>query len=137
MPPWPPAPGYGDFEATRRLSDGQIRLFAQWVESGTLEGNPADLPAAPHFPEGWELGPPDLVAQIPRPFTLHASSGDVFRNFVVPIDLAQTRYVRAFELRPGNKRIVHHANVVLDRARSLRRRDGEDGQPQADAGEPQ
>jgi len=129
MPPWPPEPGYGDFEGTRRLSDSQIRMFAQWVESGTREGNPADLPTAPHFPDGWELGPPDLVVQIPRPFTLPASSGDVFRNFVVPIELKQTRYIRAIELRPGNKRVVHHANVVLDRARSLRQRDGADGQP--------
>ena len=75
------------------------------------------------------MGPPDLVAQIPRPFTLPASSGDVFRNFVVPLELKQTRFIRAIELRPGNKRVVHHANVVLDRARSLRPRDGADGQP--------
>jgi len=129
MPPWPPEPGYGDFQATRRLSDGQIQLFAQWVESGTPQGNPADLPAAPHFPEGWELGPPDLVVQIPRPFTLPASGGDVFRNFVAPLEIKETRYVRAIELRPGNKRVVHHANVVLDRARALRQRDGADGQP--------
>jgi len=129
MPPWPPEPGYGDFDGTRRLSDGQIRLFALWVKSGTPEGNPADLPAAPHFSEAWEVGPPDLVVQIPRPFTLAASSGDVFRNFVVPMEIKQTRYIRAIELRPGNKRVVHHANVVLDRARSLRQRDGADGQP--------
>lgn len=129
MPPWPPEPGYGQFEGTRRLSDAQIRLIARWVESGAPEGNPADLPDAPHFPEGWQLGPPDLVVGIPRAFHLPAGGGDVFRNLVAPVDLPETRYVRAIELRVGNKRVVHHANVVLDRARSLRRRDGEDGQP--------
>jgi len=29
MPPWPPAPGYGDFAGERRLSDAQIRLIAE------------------------------------------------------------------------------------------------------------
>ena len=129
MPPWPPEPGYGDFEAERRLSEDQIQRIARWVEGGTPEGRPAELPPAPRFPEGWELGQPDLVVQIPRPFTLPAGGGDVFRNFVVTPDLKEIRYVRAMELRPGNKRVVHHANVLLDHARSWRRRDGQDGQP--------
>jgi Flp pilus assembly protein TadD len=129
MPPWPPELGYGDFEGARRLSDGQIARITRWVESGAPEGNPADLPPEPRFPEGWRLGPPDLVVRISRAFNLPAGGGDVFRNFVAPIELSETRYVRAIELQPGNKRIVHHANVVLDRARSLRRREGEDGQP--------
>ncbi len=133
MPPWPPEPGYGEFEGTRRLSGDQIERIARWVEGGAPEGNPGDLPPRPHFTEGWELGPPDLVVQIPRPFTLPAGGGDVFRNFVVPLDLPDlkndTRYVRAIELRPGNKRVVHHANVVLDHARSWREREGKDGQP--------
>lgn len=49
MPAWPPEPGYGDFEEVRRLSDGQIRRMARWVENGPPEGDPADLPPAPHF----------------------------------------------------------------------------------------
>ncbi|MCU1274840.1 MAG: hypothetical protein JWO48_2271, partial [Bryobacterales bacterium] len=129
MPPWPPEPGYGDFEETRRLSDDQIQRIARWIESGMPEGIPADLPPAPRFSEGWQLGPPDLVVQIPRAFTLPAAGADVFRNFVVSPELKETRYVRALELRPGNKRVVHHANVVLDRAHTLRQRDGKDGQP--------
>lgn len=129
MPPWPPEPGYGDFEGARRLSEDEIRRIARWVEGGAPEGHSAELPAAPRFTEGWELGQPDLVAQISRPFMLPAASGDVFRNFVVPLDLKETRYVRAIELRPGNKRVVHHANVLLDHARSMRQRDGQDGQP--------
>jgi len=129
MPPWPPEAGYGDFEDSRRLSDEQIQRIARWIDSGMPEGNPGDLPPAPRFTEGWQMGRPDLVVQIPRAFTLPAAGGDVFRNFVVSPDLKETRYVRAIELRPGNKRVVHHANVVLDRAHILRQRDGKDGQP--------
>ena len=129
MPPWLPEAGYGDFAGERRLTAEQIRLIAEWVKEGSAEGNPADLPPAPHFTEGWQMGPPDLVVQMPKPFRLRASGDDVFRNFVVPVSLKETRYVRAVELRPGNKRVVHHANIWIDRRQSLRRRDGEDGEP--------
>ena len=76
-----------------------------------------------------EIGPPDLVVQMPRAYRLAAGGGDVFRSFVIPVDVKKVKYVRAIELRPGDKRIVHHANIWIDRRRSLRRRDGEDGEP--------
>jgi Flp pilus assembly protein TadD len=129
MPPWPPDGGYGDFAGVRRLTAAQLRLIAEWVKQGSIEGDAADLPPAPRFTEGWQIGPPDLVVQIPKPYRLAAGGGDVFRNFVVPVNLNEVRYVRAIELRPGNKRVVHHANIWIDRRQSLRRRDGEDGQP--------
>ena len=129
MPPWLPEAGYGDFAGERRLREDQLRLIAEWVQQGSVEGDAADLPNMPSFTEGWQIGPPDLVVQMPKPYRLAASGGDVFRNFVVPVDLKETKYVRAIELRPGNKRIVHHANIWIDRRQSLRRRDGEDGQP--------
>jgi Flp pilus assembly protein TadD len=129
MPPWMPEPGYGDFAGSLRLSDQQIDVLARWVRQGMIEGDPADLPPAPRFTEGWQLGTPDLIVRMSQIYQLSATSGDVFRNFVMPVNLEETRYVRAFELRPGNKRVVHHANVIIDRSRLLRRRDGEDGQP--------
>jgi hypothetical protein len=43
------------------------------------------------------------------------AGSDVFWNLVFPAPVARTRYVRAMEILPGNKRVVHHANVLLDR----------------------
>ncbi|HMC58065.1 MAG TPA: hypothetical protein VKJ01_02620, partial [Candidatus Solibacter sp.] len=129
MPPWLPEPGHGDFTGSLRLNDSQIGLLARWVRGGMAEGDPADLPPAPRFTEGWQLGTPDLIVRMSRPYRLQATPGDVFRNFVMPTGLKETRYIRAFELRPGNKRVVHHANMIVDRSRLLRRRDGQDGQP--------
>jgi tetratricopeptide (TPR) repeat protein/mono/diheme cytochrome c family protein len=129
MPPWMPEPGHGDFAGSLRLSDQQIALLARWVSQGMPEGDPADLPPAPHFTQGWQLGSPDLIVRMTQVYHLPANQGDVFRNFVLPVDLKETRYVRAFELRPGNKRVVLHANLIVDRSRLLRRHDGEDGQP--------
>ena len=100
-----------------------------WAEAGAPEGDTADLPPAPRFTEGWQLGQPDLVVKVDQPYTLKAVDHDEYRCFVVPLNLKDTKYVRAIELRPGNKRVVHHANIWIDRKQSLRRRDGEDGQP--------
>ena len=55
-----------------------------------------------------------------QPYILAAAGPEVFRNFVIPIPLSETRYVRAVELRPGNPRIVHHAVMRTDETRSSR-----------------
>jgi Flp pilus assembly protein TadD len=129
MPPWPPESGYGKFAGDRSLTAQQIQLFADWLKQGKARGEEADLPAPPRFNSEWQMGPPDLILRMPAPFRVPAAGGDIFRNFVVPSGVNQVRYVRGFELRMSNPRVVHHANVVLDRMRSLRKRDGQDGQP--------
>ena len=129
MPPWPPEPGKGDFAGSRRLTDAQVAAFRQWAASGAPEGRAADLPPTPRFVEGWALGKPDLIVALDRPYTLAASGPDVFRNFVLRLPLDRRRFVRAIEIRPGNRRAVHHANVLVDRTGSARSRDGLDGAP--------
>lgn len=129
MPPWPPEPGFGDFAGAKRLTSEQIDILARWAKTGMAEGDRASMPAPPHFVEGWQLGKPDLVLHMKAPYPLAASGEDIFRNFVMPVDIKETKYIRAMELRPGNKRVVHHANLIVDHARILRRRDGEDGRP--------
>jgi Flp pilus assembly protein TadD len=115
MPPWLPQPGYGEFQDERRLTDAQIKLIGDWVAANMPEGNPAETPPMPHFTDGWQLGPPDLILKAPQPFSLAANGPDVFWNFVFTPDIPSTRYVRAIEVRPGDKRLVHHANVIVDR----------------------
>jgi Flp pilus assembly protein TadD/mono/diheme cytochrome c family protein len=129
MPPWPPERGKGRFEGERRLSDEQIGLLRRWVDAGAPEGDPRDLPASPKFPEGWPLGPPDLVLTLPTPWTLPPGGSDVFRNFVLPVPITATRFVRALEIRLDDRRIAHHANVLIDRTQSARRRDALDQEP--------
>lgn len=129
MPPWKPKPGYGRFAGERGLSDSEISAIRRWIEGGEQEGAAADLPPAPQWETGWELGRPDLVAPMPAAYTLRADGPDVFRNFAIPLPVKKQRYVKAIEFKPGNARIVHHATMMIDQTGASRRKDGRDGQP--------
>jgi tetratricopeptide (TPR) repeat protein/mono/diheme cytochrome c family protein len=129
MPPWKPQRGPEAFIGDRSLSDDQIRILQQWVEQGAPEGNAADLPAAPEWSGGWQLGAPDLVVTMAAPYVLRSDGGDAFRTFVIPIPTSKAQYVKAIEFHPGNARAVHHANLGVDHTGSSRRLDGRDGQP--------
>jgi Flp pilus assembly protein TadD len=121
MPPWLPEPGHGEFAGNRRLPQAEIAKIKQWLEAGTPEGEVAAKPPAPLYATDWELGPPDLVLEVDSPMQVPASGTDLFRNFILPYPLKESRYVRAMEIKPGSPQVVHHANLILDRAGSLRR----------------
>ncbi|MGA9719385.1 MAG: tetratricopeptide repeat protein, partial [Acidobacteriaceae bacterium] len=121
MPPWLPEPGYGEFADTRRLSDQDLASIKRWVSSGMPEGVAADAPPAPEYNSGWQLGPPDLILTAPESFQVPADGQDLFRNFIYPVNVTRTRYIHAVEILPGNARVVHHANILIDRTAELRR----------------
>jgi len=126
MPPWKSEPGYGDFIGHRPLSDDEIDVVQRWVADGASEGNPRDLPPLPHWTDGWQLGAPDLVVTLPKPYVLPADGTDVSRVFVLPLPVTTTRYVRGLEFRPGNPAVVHHANIRIDRTPASRLLDDRD-----------
>jgi Tfp pilus assembly protein PilF/mono/diheme cytochrome c family protein len=127
MPPWLPEPGYGDFVDSRRLTEAQIGAITDWVRGGALEGNVAEEPSPPQFTEGWQLGPPDMVVEAARAYTIPATGPDVFWNFIFTPPVTTTRFVRAIEIHPGDTHLIHHANVIVDPARSARRQEKEPG----------
>ena len=121
MPPWLPESGRGDFLEERRLTDAQIQSIQEWVKQGTPPGSASHAPQPPKFTSAWTLGTPDLILHIPKPYQLAADGPEVFWNFVVPVPIASPRWVKAMEVRPGNPRVFHHANVIIDRSQSARR----------------
>jgi hypothetical protein len=129
MPPWHAAPGFGEFAGERRLTDEQIALIGDWVKEGMPQGDPAKTPPLPHFVDGWHLGKPDLVVTMPKGYSLPASGPDIYRNFVVPLNLTEDKWVRAIEFHPGKRTVVHHCLFSYDASGALRKRDGADGQP--------
>lgn len=126
MPPWLPEPGYGEFKEDRRLTSQEIETIKRWFDDGMTAGRDADLPALPATQGGWRLGQPDLIIRMPRPYTLPAGGTDIWRNFVIPVPIEETRYVKAIEIHPGSARFVHHALMGIDALRTSRRRDAQD-----------
>lgn len=126
MPPWKPEPGFGEFQDERRLSGANIDTIRRWAAAGAPTGDPRDLPPAPTWPEGWQLGSPDLVVRMPEPYPLGPGGEDIYRNFVISVPLDAPRFVRAVELKPGTTGGLHHARLMIDQTSSARRLDAED-----------
>ena len=127
MPPWLPEPQESKFADELRLSDEQIAVIQKWVEQGAVEGAAADLPRAPRFVPGWQLGQPDKIIEAEKPYTLPATGSDMYWNFIFRTPVDRTRWLKAIEIRPGDKRVVHHANILVDRGESARRQEKEPG----------
>jgi len=127
MPPWLPDPGDFKFADELRLSDPQITTIAHWVEQGAVEGAPSDLPPTPKFAEGWQMGTPDLVIKAEKSYQLPSSGTDQYWNFIFRTPVNRTRWLKAIEIRPGDKRVVHHANVLVDRMQSARAQESSPG----------
>lgn len=126
MPPWKSEPEYGEFIGQRPLSAAEIATFQRWVSEGALQGDIRDLPPLPARTDGWQLGTPDLVLTPEQTYTLPPEGADRFRVFVLPIPVTLARYVRGVEFRPHDPRVVHHANILLDRTSSSRERNEQD-----------
>lgn len=114
MPPWKAAKGYGHFLDEQHLSASEIAMLKAWAADGAPEGVEADKPTPPKFADGWHLGPPDLIVRMPEAYTVPAGGKDVIRNFVIPIDVPESKMITAIQFRPGNKKVVHHALLLLD-----------------------
>jgi len=127
MPPWLPESGELKFADELHLTDQQIALIAKWAEGGTVEGAAADLPPAPNFVEGWQMGKPDLIIKAEKPYVLPAKGTDQYWNFIFHTPVNQTRWLKAMEIRPGEKHVVHHANVLVDRMQSARLQESSPG----------
>lgn len=129
MPPWKSVKGHGSFVDERRLTAAQIELIGQWVEQGAVEGDAADLPPTPKFENGWKLGPPDIVITMPEEYSIPAAGPDIYRNFALPLEIPEGKFIKAVEYRPGNRRVVHHAAMSMDATGIAHKKDEEDPEP--------
>jgi mono/diheme cytochrome c family protein len=86
MPPWMAEPGVGVFANDPRLTDTEIATIAKWVDEGAPQGDPKDMPTLPVFTDGWQLGEPDHIIELPA-VEIPASGRDVFPIPTVMPDL--------------------------------------------------
>lgn len=112
MPPWPPNSEYRQFAHERLLTQNEIDLITDWVNSGTPEGV-GTPPQPPVYLSDEAITQPDLVLTMDE-YTVSTIGNDVYRCFVIPTGLTQDVYITEIEIVPGNREAVHHVLLFQD-----------------------
>jgi hypothetical protein len=108
MPPWHADAPAGTFENERRLTEAEKEIIARWVTAGAPQGNAKDLPDAPRFTDGWQIGKPDVVFEMQEEYAVPAAGTIEYEYFYIPTNFTEARWLQAIEVRPGNRELVHH-----------------------------
>ena len=111
MPPWHADPRYGKFSNDRRLKTELAETVIDWIDSGMEQGDKKDLPAPRTYADGWVIGKPDLVFELPAEQTVPAAGVVPYQYFVTPTNFKEDVWIQAAEARPGNRAVVHHIIV--------------------------
>ena len=129
MPPWHPVEGHGKFVDERRLTGDELATLKNWYKSGMAEGPADKLPEPPEFASDWLLGEPDMIVKMPKAYTMRADGSDIYRSFVIPLDLKEDKWVTGFEVRPSARAVLHHVIIRIDQTGEARKADGARGTP--------
>ena len=112
MPPWPPDREYSTLLGERYLEDEEIDLILAWIDEGASQGDPSLEYPMPEFPDGSNLGQPDLVFEMEESHFVEGNYEDDYRCFIFSLDNEEEIEMSAIEFRPGNKEAVHHAIIT-------------------------
>ncbi len=113
MPPWYGSERHGAFVNHRGLGTAERELLLGWLLAGAPAGDPERAPAPRQFAEGpWRMGEPDLVLKVPVPIRVPADGYVPYKYFVLPFHFAHDTWVEAIEIRPENRRVLHHCNLA-------------------------
>ncbi|HWO02368.1 MAG TPA: thiol-disulfide isomerase [Blastocatellia bacterium] len=113
MPPWLASAENSHFKNDRRLSQTEIETISAWVDAGAPKGEDKYLPAAPKFEEGWSIGKPDAIIALDQEVAVPADGVVPYKYFTVQTNFNEDKWVQAAEIRPGNRRVVHHVIVFV------------------------
>ena len=114
MPPWFADSDVGvHFKNDRSLAQNETETLVAWAEGGAPEGNIADAPEPREYLKGWNIPKPDLVYELSRPFEVPAQGDVEYQYHVIPTGFTEDTWVRASEIRPDNREVVHHIIVFV------------------------
>jgi len=110
MPPWHADPKHGDFTNERLLTEEEKQLIYRWVADGAPLGDAKRIPAPPKFVDGWQLPrKPDAEFFIAdQPYTVQAEGEVKYKWFSIDPGFKEDKWVKAAEILPGNRAVVHH-----------------------------
>ena len=129
MPPWFADAAHGKFANDRSLSQNEIDTLIAWADAGAPEGNPKDLPKPVEFVEGWNIGRPDAVFEMPNDFAVSERGTIEYQYVVIPTNFTEDRWVKMAEVRPGTRSVVHHVIAFVRPPGSSWLKDAQPGVP--------
>ena len=111
MPPWhlDKTVGIRRYKNDRSLSDEEIATIVKWTDSGAPQGDPKLMPPPLTFrnEDDWFIGKPDLVVTMDKEHTMYPKGPDWWIDYFANTGLTEDRWIKAMEVKPGNRRIVH------------------------------
>ena len=114
MPPWYADPSvHQHYQNDKSLSAAEIQLVRSWVDAGSPEGDPQDAPPAREFPDGWDIGKPDMIVQMPKPYQIPASGAIEYTYIIIPTNFKRDMWVHAAEVRPSSRAVMHHSILFI------------------------
>jgi hypothetical protein len=129
MPPWFADPRYGRFANDPSLSLEEVAAIRDWVDAGAPRGKAPVARAAPPRSRGWNIPDPDLVLAMPSPIPVPARQELEYQFVILPQRFTEDRWVAAAEVRPGDRRVVHHLVVYVREPSSEWLKDAPVGKP--------
>lgn len=114
MPPWKADPTYQHYREENYLTSEEIAKIAEWVDNEMPFGIESEEPAFPDYPSGSALGIPDKVVTFAQKHIHKGNNKDEYWYYAIPTELTENKIIKAVEVRPGNKKIVHHALLFQD-----------------------
>jgi hypothetical protein len=111
MPPWMPEDGCRDILDARNLSPSELLAFEAWAQDGYPEGDP-DTYVAPS-PTGHDLGAPTLTTDAGVGYQPNRARPDDYRCLPLDLTFEVDTFVRAYDVLPGARELVHHVILYL------------------------
>jgi hypothetical protein len=107
MPPWFADSSVQHYNNDASLSTKEIETITSWVDAGAPEGDVNDAPSPRSFVEGWSIGRPDLIVEMPERYRVPARGTIEYTYVILPTHFTEDRWVVAAEIRPGNRAVMH------------------------------
>jgi hypothetical protein len=113
MPPWGAQSSTVKFANDPSLSDHDRQTIIDWVAAKAPEGDPATAPAPKLFTDGWNIGKPDVVFEMPTPYKVPESGTVEYTYIVLPMNFSEDKWVQLAEIRPSARQVVHHVIAYI------------------------
>ncbi|HEU5283411.1 MAG TPA: redoxin family protein [Burkholderiales bacterium] len=122
MPPWHADPHYGKFVGERSITNEDARTLVHWIEAGAPRGTgPDPLAATDRSWSEWTLGTPDLIVEVPA-YEVPASGVVSYQYPYAANPMGRDVWIRAIEILPGDRSVVHHVLAGIDDPGNAERR---------------